>query len=80
MQGAVRLERKPRSSQAGRFVALGKVKVPRAENMGADSNMSQIGMVAHKGSFARRIRHGAYFDAAVSLTMDPVAEGQFEIC
>ena len=79
MQGPVRLERKPRSSQAGRLVPLGKVKVPRSEDMRADSNMPQVGMVAHKRSFARRIWHGAYFDAAVSLAMDPVAEGQFEI-
>ena len=51
-QGAVGADGESRSSQAGRFIALGEVKVPRAKDMRADADMPQISVVAHKRSFA----------------------------
>ena len=77
--GATRIDRQPRAARTGELGSFGEVEVPRAQDVGPDTDMAEIGVVALERTFAGPIHARPQLDARVPVGQHPVAEAEFEI-
>ena len=75
----VLVDAQPRTALTRMFLSLGEVKIPGTQNMRANSDVTEVSMVALEGAFARYVRSASDFDARVTFSGQPITQCQFEI-
>ena len=69
----------PVTTEAAMFLATGRMKIPRAHHVFADTKVPQVRMIALKIAFTGLVDNGADTYPAITLAGKPVAEFQFQI-
>ena len=72
MRLAFRIDHKLHSAIARLFLPFCKMKVPRAENMCANTDMAEFGVITFEWTLARHVNPTPYFDASVALSAQTV--------
>ncbi len=79
MRFAILVDHKPHAARAGRLLSRGKVEIPRPEDVRADPNMTEVGMIALKGPLACWVGLTANLDSRIALAWQTISKLEFKV-
>jgi len=79
MRRAVLVDDQPCPAVAGIFLALREVEIPRTENVGTDTDVAEVGVIALERPLAAPVGLTADFDSRVAFARQAITQFEFEV-